>query len=135
MAKKDWLVVFGAAVAAGEAAGTNAKPAPMMVVARANPLDDNSPVEKAWHVPEGVCGFAWVNVKAKGIGARFINALRKAGYVSEYGGWRRDHYYGGYTFWVRHYGQSYERKMAYADAFAAVLKKHGVPAYATGRLD
>ena len=48
---------------------------------------------------------------------------------------RLDSYYGGWTIWVGDFGQSYERKMAYAGAFAEVLQKHGIKAYANGRLD
>ena len=33
------------------------------------------------------------------------------------------------------YGQSYEKKMAYAQAYAAVIQKAGITAYAQGRLD
>ncbi len=108
---------------AGLAAGEAAAPAPMYVVG-------TSPSgEKTYYPPvmDGVCGFGWVNVKpGTSSFARWLKANTHA---------HTDSYYGGVTYWVRGFGQSYERKVAFARAFAAVLKEAGIKAYGTGRLD
>jgi hypothetical protein len=44
-------------------------------------------------------------------------------------------YYGGYEIWVREFGQSVDRKYAFAQAFAQVLGKYGIEASAGSRLD
>jgi hypothetical protein len=76
-------------------------------------------------VMAGPCGFAWINVPGNSAFGRYAK--------------RRGHNKGypqGINIWVSGFGQSYERKMAYAQAFAAVLREHGVEkAYASGRLD
>lgn len=126
------------AVKAGKEAMGKCTPTPMIVSQHQNMLDDNSPVEKEYYVPQGVCGFAWVNVKAKGKGLTFINALKKEGLATKkltHAPFRKDHYYGGYTHWVREGGQSYEIKCAYAYAFAEVLHEAGLPCHAMSRLD
>ena len=50
--------LFQQARVAGESAGQNAQPVPMVVAEHADPMDDESPVKQAWLVNEGVCGFA-----------------------------------------------------------------------------
>ena len=108
------------------------KPTPMIVSQHNNPLDDNSPVKKAWYVPQGVCGFAWVNVKFKNKESRlFINQLKRAHDRR----FKKDDYYGGFTYWCHEGGQSYELKMAFASAYAATLRKFNILANASGRLD
>lgn len=126
-----YVELFNKAIAAGKEALEAATPTPMVVQRHANMFDDNSPVEESWYVEGGVCGFAWVNVKCKGEGLRFINALKKHGLDR----WRKDGYYGGYTYWVREGGQSMQRKEAYANAFAHVLQEAGIPCYASSRMD
>lgn len=119
--------LFAKADAAGQAAGEAHAPQPMYVVQRENPFDDNSPIVKAYPpVMDGVCGFAWVNIRPGN--SSFASWLRKRG-LGHKG------YHGGWEYWVRGFGQSYERKMAYARAFAAVLSEAGIQAYASGRLD
>ena len=78
-------------------------------------------------VMDGMCGFAWVNVKPGN--SRFAKWLRDNGLA------RKDGYYGGVTVWVSQFGQSSTRKIAYAGAFAAVLREAGYNACARGRLD
>ena len=113
--------------AAGMAAGEAAVPEPMYVVERENPFDDGSPVVKAYApVMDGMSGFATVTIRP-GTSA-FAKFLRKIG-VSHKA------YYGGEEMFVHVFGQSVERKYAYATAFAAVLKEAGVTAYAASRLD
>lgn len=102
-------------------------PTPMHVVERADPLDDSSEIVRRYPpVMDGVCGFAWVNVRGN---TSFARWLRKTGKG------RTDSYAGGTQIWVSHFGQSYERKSAYARAFAEYLRNNGVKAYAGSRLD
>ena len=76
---------------------------------------------------DGVCGFAWVNIKpARG---KFVK------YLKDNNIGRKDSYYGGYTVWVRGFGQSLARKESYARAFADVLTTNGIKAYAMSRMD
>tara|TARA_Y100000310_G_scaffold103804_1_gene102160 strand:- start:1630 stop:2013 length:384 start_codon:yes stop_codon:yes gene_type:complete len=126
----DYTKILNEAHVAGMAAGEAAIPTAMVVSQRASVLDDNSPVVKSWHVPEGVCGFAYVITNEHGNG-KFVKHLKKSP--------DRDgdkYYYGGYYVkWVREFGQSYERKIAYAGAYASVLNDNGIKAYSDGRLD
>jgi hypothetical protein len=73
-----------------------------------SPLDDSSPVVKT-SAPFELEGFAWVIVKPGNAG--FGNWLRKTG------NGKTDSYYGGIRIWVS--GRGYERKTAYANAYAA----------------
>lgn len=125
--RTDWEALYCKARLAGLAAGDNHTPRPMTVEAHANPLDDSSKVVKSYHVPEGLCGFAWVNIKPGT--SRFARFLKDKGYG------RTDSYYGGVTIWISNHGQSYERKRAHAAAFAAVLTGAGISATAMSRLD
>ncbi len=126
-----YIDLFNKAIAAGKEALDAATPTPMIVQQHASVFDDNSPVVEEWHVEGGVCGFAWVNVKCKGEGLKFINALKKHGLDR----WSKDGYYGGYTYWVREGDQSMERKEAYAHAFARVLYEGGINAHNYSRMD
>ena len=118
---------FAKAAAAGKAAGEAAKPRAMMVVQPSNPLDDNSVPNAMWHVPEGACGFAWVNVSPGN--SPFANWLKKKKLASKA-------YHGGVDIWISDFGQSVERKEACATAMASVLREEiGVKAYASSRLD
>lgn len=126
-----YVELFNKAIAAGNAALKATTPNPMVVTEHENMFDDNSPVKNSWFVADGPCGFAWVNVKCKGEGLRFINALKKHGLDR----WRKDDYYGGYTYWVREGNQSIQLKEAYAEAFASVLREGGINCYASSRLD
>lgn len=124
---QNHAALFDAAHRAGMAAGEAARPTPMTVVQHANPLDDSSPVVKAYApVMDGVCGFAYVIVRPGNSSfARWLKANRGA----------RKAYYGGMQFSVHQFGQSYERKVAYAGAFVGVLEQAGVKAYVDSRLD
>ena len=107
---------------------SNHIPTPMVVVQRSSLFDDSSPIVKEYPpVMNGVCGFAWVNVKPGN--SPFANWLKGKRLA------RRDDYYGGVTIWVSEFGQSYERKMKYAGKFAEVLQKYGIRALANVRLD
>ncbi len=119
--------IYQTAHAAGMAAGEAVTPEPMFVVERENAFDDNSPIVKEYApVMDGMSGFATVTIRP-GTSA-FAKFLRKIG-VSHKA------YYGGEEMFVHVFGQSVERKFAYAVAFAAVLKESGITAYAASRLD
>lgn len=105
---------YEAAHIAGHEAATNLETSTMIVVEPSNPLDDSSPPKKVWACNEGPCGFAWVNVRPGN--SKFANWLKKNHDASR-------SYYGGLDIWVGAYGQSYERKKAYAHAFADVLAR------------
>ena len=113
---------------AGVKAGTGVTPQPMHVVEHANPVNDTSPVVRRFApVMDGVCGFAWINVKPGNSSfAKWLKVNNKA---------RTDTYCGGVTIWISTYNQSYERKYAHACAMAKVLKEHGIRCYPDGRLD
>lgn len=82
---------------------------------------------QTWHVSEGVCGFAWVVVTPGSSSfARWAYKFKKA--RSEYGG-------GVCVRYVGEFGQSYERKRAFAAAFAGVLRFYGIHAASRSRLD
>jgi hypothetical protein len=113
--------------AAGMKAGEGVRPAPMLVVERANAFDDNSPVVKAYEpVMEGVCGYAWVNIRPATCSfARWLSK-NNIGHSSYHGGW---------DMWVGEFGQSMERKEAYARAYAEVLRQHDIKAHTMSRMD
>lgn len=116
LARADFAPLFAKAAAAGKAAADAAIPAPMIVSGY-----ENDPVM------DGVCGFAWVNIKpGTSAFARYLKAQGLA---------RTDSYYGGVSVWISYGGQSYTRKYAYASAFAAVLNDAGIKAFAMSRLD
>lgn len=111
---------------AGHQAATACQPVPMVVQEHANMADDSSPVVKQYYVPSGACGFAWVVVNPGN--CSFALWLKKNKGA-------RKHYYGGMSLWVSDYGQSVDRKVAYAGAFAAVLQGAGIKAHPGNRLD
>lgn len=113
----DFETLLGMAMREGEYAAMNCTPTPMRVYG----MGTNEIVN------DGVCGFAWVNIKPGT--SKFARYLKAKGIA------RKDSYYGGVTYWVSHFNQSYEKKMSYARAFANVLEKNGIKALAMGRLD
>jgi len=123
--KVDYSAIFTEACLAGKRAGENCKPSPMVVQQHENMLDDNSPVSQQWTVQDGVCGFAWVKV---GGNTGFGRWLMKSGNGSK-------GYPSGVVYWVAMFGQSMQRKEAFAHAFAQVLKENGIKAYAESRMD
>ena len=120
--------VYADAHAQGVKAGNACSPTPMIVGTPTTPLGNDIDYEKDVHyVSDGACGFAWINIKpARGGFVKFLKD-NKIG--------RKDSYYGGYTVWVSGFGQSLDRKTAYAQAFADVLKTNGITAYAMSRMD
>ena len=114
---------------AGFKAGRDAIPEAMIVAQHTNQLDDTSPVAQQWIVPEGPCGFAWVNVSPGN--SSFARWLVKNGHAHKA-------HRGGVDIWIDAQGQSYERKRAHAGAMADEITRaeiKGVTVYASGRLD
>lgn len=122
----DFETLLDNAHAAGMAAGEVARPSVMVVEQHAHPLVDSSPVTQRWVEPEGPCGFAWIKVKPAT--SSFARWLVKREYASKA-------YQGGVQIWVGQFGQSLERKAAYAAAYAGVLNAAGFDAYAQSRMD
>lgn len=121
---KEFENLVNLAHIAGHEAACAAVPEPMTVVQR-DPVTGES--IKAWRVPEGACGFAWVKVRPAT--SKFARWAKKQGIFDT------AHYGGGAQLWVSDYNQSIDRKYAYAEAYAAVLRQHGIEAYADSRLD
>jgi len=114
-AKSDHLELFTRAFKAGITAGNAHAPTPMVVQGY-----ENQPIM------DGVCGFAWINVRpGTSSFARWL--------VKEKG--CRKSYHGGIDVWIHEFNQSYERKLAAAHAMADVLRKAGINAYGQGRID
>jgi len=109
---------------AGLVAAQCARVAPMIVSAHKNPLDANSEITKQYFVEDGVCGFASVVIK----NVKFANGLKKLGIG-------RKNYGSGWCVSVKDFNQSLQRKEAYANAFANVLRANGVEAYVDSRMD
>lgn len=140
MTNQDFQRIYNEALAAGKAAATAMTPVPM-AVQTATGLFDKFDFSRPYEViSDGVCGFAWVNVRQASKAGRkdspFVKWLRERSRgerFSEYG------YYEDYTkcwqIWVRGYGQSMQRKAAYAEAFATVLRENGISASAGSRMD
>ena len=120
--------IYAEAHAAGMAAGDGCTPTPMVVGQPTTPLGNDIDYEKdTYYVEDGVCGFAWINIKpARGA---FVKYLKQNGIG------RKDSYYGGYTIWVSGFGQSLARKENYARAFTEGLRKNGLTAYNMSRMD
>lgn len=119
--------IYNEAHLAGITAGNNAKPIPMTVCS-ADPLT-GIPIAVIDVVADGVCGFAWVSMKANTPENRkFLTWAKKQNIM-------RKSCMGGFTLWVSDYNQSMQRKEAYASAFARVLNAHGIKCYAESRMD
>lgn len=142
---------------AGRQAVAGTTPTPMLVGTPKNMMasltggddggfDETQPV---YYVADGVCGFAWVNVKADATeGRKFLNWLKGSVKSSSparqvladapVGEPRADSYYKGVSVWVSGYGQSMQRKEAYGQAFARVLNEAGIDglkSYCMSRMD
>jgi len=120
---KKW---YDEADQAGKAEAGKLVPVPMVVQQLSNVMDDTSPVKQEWLVSDGVCGFAWVKVYPGN--CPFANWMKKQGLADK-------SYEGGVSLWVSGYGQSMQKKEAYAGAFAKVLQGYGLRAYAGSRMD
>ena len=102
---------------AGEMAAHEARPRPMVVMDGTGRQVD--------YVPDGVCGFAWLNVPGNTSFGRWIKKQGIAG---------KD-YTGGLSVWISAYEQSHIRKAAHAYAMARYLQSQGIQCHARSRLD
>jgi hypothetical protein len=101
---------------AGIEAGKNARPIPMYIIDQGIPID---------RIDDGACGFAWIAFPGN---TSFGKWAKKQGLA-------RSHYPSGLCIWVSEFGQSVDRKEAFAGAYARVLKDNGIDAYSGSRLD
>jgi hypothetical protein len=93
-------------------------------------LDYSKPIE---YVEDGVCGFAWVSVTPQNKGNTKLGKEERK--VLEATGFRKNDYTRTYQKSISGYNQSMQKKEAYANAFADVLRANGVKAYASSRMD
>ena len=125
----DFREIYDACDVAGKANVEGFTPDTMIVQQHENMADDNSSVVKEYVVPDGPCGFAWVNIKPGN------NAFCRWLKANDLG--RTDSYYGGVTVWVSDYNQSMQKKEKYADGFVNKLKElmPNLKAYSMSRMD
>jgi hypothetical protein len=83
---------------------------------------------RARHGEPGYCGFAWVVVREKA-STKLGRALKAVGFRKEYGG--------GLSLWNPggSFTQSMDIKETGAEAYARVLREHGIDAYMSSRAD
>ena len=128
--KLNYKKILAYAHNAGMAAGSAKVATPMTLV------DSDlfvNPIGKTYYVPEGPCGFAYVITNEHGNG-KFVKYLKSSS--NGYRGAGEKYYYGGYYVTnPNEFGQSVEKKEAYADAYAKVLNDYGIKAYSFSRLD
>jgi hypothetical protein len=79
------------------------------------------------------CGFSWVNVYPANKGNTSLGKEERR--VLESAGFRKNDYEKSYQLWVSDFNQSMQKKEAYADAFAKVLRENGIRAYSGSRMD
>lgn len=117
----NWQDIFNEAQQAAEKAFDECKPIPM-VIGQAKDLFSNEIVPGTEEfVADGVCGFAWVNIKpARGPFVKFLKQ-NNLGRNGVYGGWTISMYdisrRAGYS-------QSMQRKEAACRAFVQVIKNY-----------
>jgi hypothetical protein len=113
---EEFEALLSVAHAKGLEAGRDCRPIPMHV------LENNIPIAC---IDDGACGFAWVAFPGNTSWGKWA---KKKGIA-------RSHYPKGLCVWVSEFGQSVDRKSAYAGAFAQVLRNAGIECYASSRLD
>lgn len=112
-----------AAEQAGFKAGQECTPTPMR-------LQGYAPINN------GVCGFAWINLKINNPIGRFIgDNLCKTDQFARYRGWERNVVSSGLKRWVHEFSQSMEKKTAYAKAYSNVLRDAGFNATHSSKID
>lgn len=131
MAKNDrkFGAMLRSAHEAGMAAGNASTPVPMIVGDAVNILSDQIDYSRpTYFVEGGVCGFAWVSIKGNTSFGRWAAQNANSGF-------RKDSYAGGLRRSCHEFGQSMQRKEAYAMAFAKVLRDNGIDAHMGSRMD
>jgi hypothetical protein len=118
--------IWREADAAGKAAAKAAVPDAIVVYSPKSLFDNEPDLSKpVYYEPEGMCGFASVRFAGNTAFGRWAKKTGRADTA----------YPKGLMHWVSDYGQSYDRKRAYAQAFATVLREAGIDCYAESRLD
>jgi hypothetical protein len=108
------------------AAADSCTPTPMVVGSPSTPWGSDIDYAKpTYYVADGPCGYAWVKIKGRGAFAKWAKQTGVA----------RPSALGGYTIYPSLMTQSIERKEAWANAYAQVLRDHGIEAYVDSRLD
>jgi hypothetical protein len=114
----DVPFIISEAQCAGEQGMQQTIPKPMVV-------QDGS---TRYVVPSGVCGFATVNVPGVRSNSKLGKELIKHGFY-------KNSYERCLQYSVHRGGQSMELKEAYAEEFARTLRRYGIDAYSTSRMD
>lgn len=150
---EKWVALIDSASKSAHASVMQMYVEPMVVYSPKVPFFDESPdlSQPVYHVPDGPCGFAWVNLSAvkgpEGKEARqFINWLTgrtapapgcepPTGHGHAYG--IHKSYWGGHDLWIKEYSQSIQKKAKHASVLASILNEHvpGLRAYSSSRLD
>ena len=128
MSKLSMQSLYNQAHDAGVAAVEATRVVPMVVGQAKNVFGNEIDYsQETYFVADGVCGFAWISVKpANSKFGKFLTENKLA---------RRDSYEGGLRMPIMAFNQSLQKKEAYAYAFANVLNKAGIRAYANSRMD
>ena len=128
MSKLSMQAIYDQAHEAGLAAVAAKKVVPMIVGTPNNVFGNEIDYsQETYFVADGVCGFAWINVKPANCKfGKFLTANKIA---------RKDSYEGGLRMPIMAFDQSLQKKEAYAYAFADSLSNEGIRAYANSRMD
>jgi hypothetical protein len=128
MGKREAKALFTKADAAGMAAIAACTPVPMIVGSAkslfSNEMDPNKP---QYFVADGVCGFAWIEIRPSRGG--IATWMKENGY-GRYDDYRRCHYMS-----ARENSQSMQKKEAYCHAFADVMRDAGIDCSTASRMD
>ncbi len=125
---------------AGNKALEECTPRPMVVCQHQDPLNDSSAITHQWHVPDGVCGFAWVVIsRITESNKKFIADLKKLGLCADNKNPNRDAPIQprtrGYSYWVSEGNQSMGKKEAFAKGMCAELEKHNIDCHWGSNID
>lgn len=149
----EFQILLNSARIAGLEAVQKAQVVPMIVGEAVDLFSNKMRTDRPqYFVADGVCGFAWVKVITKmksswpnynrKLNVQFANWLKAQGKVDRMARKYDDimlpddnAYNGGVDIWISVGDQSMQKKEAYAHAFAEVLCKAGIFAYAQSRMD
>lgn len=122
----DYAAIYAEAATAAKAAADAKVPVPMLVGTAKSLFDDTiDETQTIYYVSQGVCGFASIRFKGN---TGFGKWAKSVGHA-------KPGYPNGLAIYVHEGGQSYEIKVAYANAFVAVLNAHGIDSWTESRLD